>query len=55
MAYGLRIVNDNNDLLVDSDFVNPTFVQKLEFNTTPTFIEDGLFSSQVHPGYIRRD
>lgn len=55
MAYGLRIINDSNELLVDSEFVNPTFVQKLEFNTTPTFVEDGLASSQVHPGYIRRD
>lgn len=55
MAYGLRIINDSNELLVDSEFVNPTFVQKLEFNTTPTFIEDGLASSQVHPNYIRRD
>ena len=30
MAYGLRIINDVSDLLIDSNFVNPTFVQKLD-------------------------
>ena len=53
MAYGLRIINDNNELLVDSDYVNPTFIQKLEFNTTesaaPTYGD--LWR---HPGYTRR-
>ena len=53
MAYGLRIINDANELLVDSDYINPTFVQKLEFNATPTSTEyDAL---DMHPGYIRRD
>ena len=55
MAYGLRIINDNSELLIDSDYINPTFVQKLEFNTTPTFTEAGLASAQAHPNFIRRD
>ena len=53
MAYGLRIINDSNELLIDSDYVNPTFIQKLEFNTTesaaPTYGD--LYK---HPGYTRR-
>lgn len=53
MAYGLRIINNDSDLLIDSEFVNPTFVQKLEFNTTATYIEAS--DGQKHPGFIRRD
>jgi len=32
MTYGLRIINDDSELLVDSEYLNPTFVQKLEFD-----------------------
>ena len=53
MAYGLRIINDANELLIDSDYVNPTFVQKLEFNATETNTQYG--APDMHPGYIRRD
>jgi hypothetical protein len=59
MAYGLRIINDDSELLIDSDYVNPTFVQKLEFNATPTFTEAGVAGSgsfvNLHTDYIRRD
>jgi hypothetical protein len=55
MTYGLRVFNDDSELLVDSELVNPTFVQKLEFGTTPTYIEAGPYYAQAHPGYIRRD
>lgn len=53
MTYGLRIINDDSEILIDSQLVNPTFVQKLEFNSTPTFTEAG--DGQKHPGYVRRD
>ena len=53
MAFGLKIINDANELLIDSDYVNPTFVQKLEFNTTATSTE--IDAPNMHPGYIRRD
>ena len=53
MAYGLRITNDANELLVDSNYVNPTFVQKLEFNATPS-AGDEIDRVDLHPGYIRR-
>jgi len=57
MAYGLRIINDNSELLIDSDYVNPTFVQKLEFNATPTSTETGIYSGTIdnlHAGYYKR-
>jgi hypothetical protein len=53
MAYGLRIINDSSDLLVDSEFVNPTFIQKMEFNTTATY--SAASDGRKHPGFIRRD
>ena len=53
MAFGLKIINDANELLIDSDYVNPTFVQKLEFNATATSTE--IDAPNMHPGYIRRD
>ena len=56
MAYGLRILNDNLELLIDSEYVNPTFVQKLEFNTTPTSTESGIYVdylNQLHAGYLK--
>lgn len=52
MTYGLRIINDDSELLIDSELFSPTFVQKLEFNTTPTITEAG--SGSLHPGYIKR-
>jgi hypothetical protein len=52
MAYGLRIINDDSDLLIDSELVCPTFVQKLEFNTAATIVEAG--TGDLHPGYIKR-
>jgi hypothetical protein len=53
MAYGLRIINNNNELLIDSNFVNPTFIRKLEFNTTPS-AADELQQLNLHDGYTRR-
>ena len=53
MAYGLRIINDDSELLIDSEYINPTFLQKLEFDTTPTFVEAA--TGYIHPGYIKRE
>jgi len=53
MAYGLRITNDNSELLIDSDYVNPTFVTKLEFNSTPTSTETGIYG--YSPNYVPLD
>lgn len=53
MAYGLRIINDDSELLIDSEYLNPTFVQKLEFDTTATLVEAA--SGFIHPGYIKRE
>ena len=58
-AYGLRITNDNSELLIDSDYVNPTFVLKLEFNSTPTSTETGIYGyglgylDNLHQGYTK--
>jgi hypothetical protein len=60
MAYGLRITNDDSELLIDSDYVNPTFVQKLEFNSTPTSTETGTNGpsfggmANLHANYYKR-
>jgi len=53
MAYGLRIINDKSELLIDSDYVNPTFIRKLEFNVTPS-AGDELHQPNLHDGYTRR-
>ena len=56
MAYGLRIINDSSELLIDSDYINPTFIQKLEFNSTPTSTESGIYLddfNQLHGGYLK--
>jgi len=53
MAYGLRIINDVSDLLIDSNYVNPTFVQKLEFSTTES-AAPSYGDLYLHPQYIRR-
>lgn len=52
MTYGLRIINDDSELLVDSEYFSPAFVQKLEFNTTPIATEAA--TGQLHPGYLKR-
>ena len=52
MTYGLRIINDDSELLVDSEYFSPAFVQKLEFNATPTATEAP--TGQLHPGYVKR-
>lgn len=52
MTYGLRIINDDSELLVDSEYFSPAFVQKLEFNTAPTSTEAS--TGQLHPGYVKR-
>ena len=52
MTYGLRIVNDDAELLVDSEYFSPSFVQKLEFNTTVIATEAP--TGQLHPGYVKR-
>jgi hypothetical protein len=52
MTYGLRIINDEDELLIDSEYFSPTFVQKLEFSTTATATEAS--TGQLHPGYVRR-
>lgn len=52
MTYGLRIVNDDAELLVDSEYFSPSFVQKLEFSTTVVATEAP--TGQLHPGYVKR-
>ncbi len=52
MTYGLRIINDDSELLVDSEYFSPAFVQKLEFNTTPVATEAA--TGQLHTGYVKR-
>ena len=53
MAYGLKIINDEGELLIDSEYFNPTFVQKIEFSTTATATEAA--TGFLHPGYIKRE
>jgi hypothetical protein len=53
MAFGLQIINDDNELLIDSEYVNPTFVQKLEFNTTESAAAT-YGDLYLHPGYVRK-
>ena len=59
MTIGLRIINNDSELLIDSDYVNPTFVQKLEFNSTPTSTETGIvtgnYLDNLHAGYTKRE
>lgn len=50
MTYGLRVINDDSELLIDSEYFSPTFVQKLEFDPTP-FYDDYTGSNG---GYVRR-
>jgi hypothetical protein len=53
MAYGLRVINDDSQLLIDSEYVNPTFVRKIEFNSTAVREEAGSF--YLHRNYILRE
>ena len=53
MTFGLKIINDDLELLIDSEYLNPTFVQKLEFDTTAYYTEAA--SGFIHPGYIKRE
>jgi hypothetical protein len=53
MATGLRVINDNSELLIDSEYVNPTFVQKVEFNTTAIREQAGGF--YLHRYYTLRE
>jgi hypothetical protein len=55
MTIGLRVINDSSELLIDSQFVNPTFIQKLEFNSTATYTEAASSVLNLHVGYVRRD
>lgn len=51
MTTGLRIINDNNELLIDSELFNPTYVQKVELNATPVITEGGW--TELHLGYVK--
>lgn len=53
MAIGLRVINDDSHLLIDSEYVNPTFVRKVEFNTTAVREEAPGF--YLHREYILRE
>lgn len=53
MAYGLRIINDENELLVDSNYTSPAFIQKVEFEATPYSVEAG--TSTLHSGYLKTE
>jgi hypothetical protein len=53
MTFGLRIVNDDDELIIDSEYFSPAFVTKLEFSSTLQNEEAG--STYLHPGYIKRD
>jgi hypothetical protein len=52
MAYGLRVINDASEILVDSNYINPTFIKKVEFNATATSTAAG--SPLLHSGYVAR-
>jgi hypothetical protein len=53
MTYGLRVINDDSELLIDSEYVNPTFVQKVEFNSIPVRQQAGSF--YAHRYYTLRE
>jgi hypothetical protein len=52
-TYGLRIVNDESELLVDSEYFSPAFAQKLEFS--PTVYSEEAGSTYLHSGYVKRE
>ena len=52
-TYGLRIINDDSELLIDSNYFSPAFSQKLELNTT--YISQEAGTSYIHSGYVKRE
>lgn len=52
-TYGLRVINDDSELLVDSNYFSPAFAQKLEFSTSAVSEEAG--TSYLHSGYVKRE
>ena len=52
-TYGLRIINDESELLIDSEYFSPAFAQKLEFS--PTVYSEEAGSTYLHSGYVKRE
>ena len=52
-TYGLRIINDESELLIDSEYFSPAFAQKLEFS--PTVYSEEAGSTYFHSGYVKRE
>ena len=52
-TYGLRIINDDSELLIDSEYFSPAFAQKLEFS--PTVYSEEAGSTYFHSGYVKRE
>jgi hypothetical protein len=52
-TYGLRVINDDSELLVDSNYFSPAFAQKLEFISSAISEEAG--TSYIHPGRVKRE
>jgi hypothetical protein len=52
-SYGLRIINDESELLIDSEYFSPAFAQKLEFS--PTVYSEEAGSTYFHSGYVKRE
>lgn len=52
-TYGLRIINDDSELLVDSNYFSPAFAQKLEFS--PSAVSETAGDSYRHSGYVKRE
>jgi hypothetical protein len=52
-TYGLRVLNDDSELLVDSNYFSPAFAQKLEFS--PSAVSEIAGDSYRHSGYVKRE
>ena len=52
-TYGLRVINDESELLIDSEYISPTFTQKLEF--FPNHVSEEAGTSYLHSGYVKRE
>ena len=52
-TYGLRIINDDSELLIDSEYFSPAFAQKLEFS--PSVYSEEADSTYFHSGYVKRE